>query len=156
MKSSTAATGIINPGQTVTSRLRRSAAANPTGRAAASLRSDFARLALQNARTGDYYCSTRKFGPFCRMVRGLHHSRVSLPRCRSDASGDASRVLSSHREGLTMLQWALMFLVVAIIAGVLGVGVVSGTAAYIAKALFVIFIVLFLISLVMGRRPPVV
>ena len=39
-----------------------------------------------------------------------------------------------------MLQWALMFLVVAIIAGVLGIGVVSGTAAWIAQALFVIFI----------------
>jgi uncharacterized membrane protein YtjA (UPF0391 family) len=48
-----------------------------------------------------------------------------------------------------------MFLVVAIVAGVLGLGVVQGTAAWIAQALFVIFIVLFLISLVVGRRPPV-
>ena len=54
-----------------------------------------------------------------------------------------------------MLQWALTFLVVAIIAAVLGFGVVEGTAAWIAKVLFVVFIVLFLIGMLTGRRPPV-
>jgi uncharacterized membrane protein YtjA (UPF0391 family) len=54
-----------------------------------------------------------------------------------------------------MLGWALTFLIVALIAGALGFGVVAGTAAYIAKVLFVVFIVLFLISLVVPRlRPP--
>jgi len=51
-----------------------------------------------------------------------------------------------------MLQWALTFLVIALIAGVLGIGVVAGPAAYIARVLFVIFLVMFVISLVMGRR----
>ena len=55
-----------------------------------------------------------------------------------------------------MLSWALTFLVVALIAGVLGFGVVAGTAASIAKICFVIFLVLFVIGLVMGRRGPVV
>lgn len=50
-----------------------------------------------------------------------------------------------------MLSWAIMFLVIALIAGVLGFGVVAGTAAWIAKALFVVFIVLFLVSLIGGR-----
>ena len=54
-----------------------------------------------------------------------------------------------------MLQWALMFLIVALVAGALGFFAVEGTAAWIAKVLFVLFIVLFLVSLVTGRRPPI-
>jgi uncharacterized membrane protein YtjA (UPF0391 family) len=54
-----------------------------------------------------------------------------------------------------MLSWAITFLVLAIIAGVLGMGVVEGMAANIAWVLFVVFIVLFLVGLVTGRRPPV-
>ena len=52
-----------------------------------------------------------------------------------------------------MLSYALIFLVVALVAGVLGFGVISGTAASIAKVLFVIFLVLFLVSLFRGRTP---
>ncbi len=55
-----------------------------------------------------------------------------------------------------MLSWALTFLVIALIAGVLGFGVVAGTAASIAKILFFVFLVLFVIGLIMGRRGPVV
>jgi len=51
-----------------------------------------------------------------------------------------------------MLSWALTFLVIALIAGVLGFGVVAGTAATIAKVLFFVFLVLFVIGLFMGRR----
>jgi len=51
-----------------------------------------------------------------------------------------------------MLSWAVTFLIVAIIAAVLGFGVIAGTAAYIAKVLFFIFLVLFLVSLLSGRR----
>lgn len=50
-----------------------------------------------------------------------------------------------------MLSWALTFLIVALIAGVLGFAVVAGTAAWIAKVLFVAFSVLFIISLFSGR-----
>jgi len=51
-----------------------------------------------------------------------------------------------------MLSWALAFLVIALIAGVLGFGVIAGTAASIAKVLFFVFLVLFVIGLFMGRR----
>jgi len=44
-----------------------------------------------------------------------------------------------------------MFLIVAIVAAVLGWGVIAGTAAWIAKVLFVVFLILFLISLFTGR-----
>jgi uncharacterized membrane protein YtjA (UPF0391 family) len=49
-----------------------------------------------------------------------------------------------------MLSWALTFLIIALIAGVLGFGFIAGTAAGIAKVLFVVFLVLFLMSLVSG------
>ncbi len=55
-----------------------------------------------------------------------------------------------------MLGWALTFLIIALIAGVLGFGVVAGTAATIAKVLFFVFLVLFIIGLVMGRRGPAI
>jgi len=54
-----------------------------------------------------------------------------------------------------MLGWALTFLVIALIAAVLLFGGVAGTAVGIAKILFFVFIVLFLISLVFGMRRPV-
>lgn len=50
-----------------------------------------------------------------------------------------------------MLGYAITFLLVALLAGVLGFGVIAGTAATIAKVLFVIFLVLFIISLLRGR-----
>ncbi len=54
-----------------------------------------------------------------------------------------------------MLSWAITFLVIALIAAVLGFGVVAGTAASIAKVLFLVFLVFFVISLIAGRRPVV-
>lgn len=52
-----------------------------------------------------------------------------------------------------MLSWSVMFLIIALIAAVLGFGGIAGTAVGIAKVLFFIFIVLFLVSLIFGRRP---
>lgn len=52
-----------------------------------------------------------------------------------------------------MLSWAITFLVVALIAGILGFGVIAGTAATIAKVCFFIFLILFLVSFIQGRRP---
>lgn len=56
-----------------------------------------------------------------------------------------------------MLNWALTFLIVALIAAVFGFGGIAVQAAGIAKILFVVFLVLFLVSLLTGavRRPPV-
>ncbi len=52
-----------------------------------------------------------------------------------------------------MLYWALVFLVVSIIAAVLGFGGIAVASAGIAKILFFIFLVLFVITLVahLGR-----
>lgn len=51
-----------------------------------------------------------------------------------------------------MLGYSLMFFVIAVAAGVLGFGVIAGTAAWIAKVLFFIFLIVFVISLIRGRR----
>lgn len=48
-----------------------------------------------------------------------------------------------------MLGWALTFLVVALIAAVLGFTSIAGTAMGVAKILFFVFLVLFAVSLVM-------
>ena len=53
-----------------------------------------------------------------------------------------------------MISWAITFLIIAIIAALLGFTTIMGTSLYIAKILFFVFIVLFVISLVMGRRVP--
>jgi uncharacterized membrane protein YtjA (UPF0391 family) len=49
-----------------------------------------------------------------------------------------------------MLGWALAFLVVALIAGALGFGGIAGTATGIAKVLFFIFLVAFVVSFLAG------
>lgn len=49
-----------------------------------------------------------------------------------------------------MIGWALTFLVVALIAAVLGFGGIAGTAVEIAKLIFFVAIVLFAISAVIG------
>ncbi|MDX5359612.1 MAG: DUF1328 domain-containing protein [Rhodobacterales bacterium] len=57
-----------------------------------------------------------------------------------------------------MLGWAITFLIVALIAGVLGFGGIAGTSVGIAKVLFFIFIILFVVSLIaraIRGRPPV-
>jgi uncharacterized membrane protein YtjA (UPF0391 family) len=49
-----------------------------------------------------------------------------------------------------MLRWTLLFLVVAIIAGIFGFAGVMVAAAGIAKLLFYVFLVLFVVSLAMS------
>jgi uncharacterized membrane protein YtjA (UPF0391 family) len=49
-----------------------------------------------------------------------------------------------------MLKWALIFAVVALIAGALGFGGVAGASAGIAKILFGLFVIGFLIFLALG------
>lgn len=49
-----------------------------------------------------------------------------------------------------MISWALTFLIIAIISGVLGFSMVAGVAATIAKVLFAISLLLFITFLVLG------
>ena len=54
------------------------------------------------------------------------------------------------RRGI-MLHYAVVFLVIAIIAGVLGFGGIAGSAVGIAKILFFVFIVIAVLSFILGR-----
>lgn len=49
-----------------------------------------------------------------------------------------------------MLRWALIFLVIGLVAAVLGFTNLAGASIEIAKVLFYIFIVIFLVLLVLG------
>lgn len=51
-----------------------------------------------------------------------------------------------------MLRWALTFAILALIAGVLGFGRLAGDFSYIAQVLLVVFLVLFVVALIAGRR----
>jgi uncharacterized membrane protein YtjA (UPF0391 family) len=68
----------------------------------------------------------------------------------------AVRPPEPHLEIATMLSWVVTFLVIALIAGVLGFGGIAGASIEIAKIIFVIALVLFLVSAVVhvsrGRR----
>jgi uncharacterized membrane protein YtjA (UPF0391 family) len=52
--------------------------------------------------------------------------------------------------GTTMLRWAIIFFIVAIIAALFGFTGIAGAAAWIAQVLFFLFLVFFVIALVMG------
>ena len=51
-----------------------------------------------------------------------------------------------------MLYYAIVFAVLALVAGLLGFVALEGTLAWIAKALVLVFVVLFVLSMVFGRR----
>ena len=57
-----------------------------------------------------------------------------------------------------MLNWALTFLVLALIAGVFGFGGVAAASIDIAKILFVVFLILFVVAAAVhalrGKSPP--
>jgi uncharacterized membrane protein YtjA (UPF0391 family) len=51
-----------------------------------------------------------------------------------------------------MLYYALVFLVLSIVAGMLGFGIVAFAAVEIAKILFYLFLAIFLATLILGLR----
>jgi uncharacterized membrane protein YtjA (UPF0391 family) len=58
---------------------------------------------------------------------------------------------------MDMLRLAIVFLIVALIAGALGLFRVEAVSSQVAWILFVVFIILFLVSLIFGgvrRTPP--
>ena len=49
-----------------------------------------------------------------------------------------------------MLSWVVTFLIIALIAGILGFGGIAGASVEIAKIIFFIAVVLFVVSAVVG------
>lgn len=53
-----------------------------------------------------------------------------------------------------MFSWAITFFIIAIIAAIFGFTGIAGTAAWAAKLLFVGGLILAIVFLLVGRRPP--
>ncbi len=56
-----------------------------------------------------------------------------------------------------MLSWVVTFLIIGLIAAILGFGGIAGASFEIAQVLFFIFLILFLVAVIfgaMGRRRP--
>ncbi len=53
---------------------------------------------------------------------------------------------------LAMLSWALAFLIVALLAALLGFTGIVGPASWIAKLVFGVFLALFLVAVISNRR----
>ena len=70
----------------------------------------------------------------------------------SGRGGLANGLLLPIAGGQNMLLYAWVFLIVAIIAAIFGFGGIAAAAVGIAKILFFVFIVLFIVSLLFGRR----
>jgi uncharacterized membrane protein YtjA (UPF0391 family) len=51
---------------------------------------------------------------------------------------------------VTLLKWALIFLVISIIAGIFGFTGISAASADVARFLFYVFVVIFLVLLILG------
>jgi uncharacterized membrane protein YtjA (UPF0391 family) len=84
-------------------------------------------------------------------------SAVATEKSRWNHGGCPAFLCQSRQpRTFAMLNWAVTFLVIALIAAVFGFGGIVSAAVGIAKLLFFIFIVLFAISLIMslvsGRR----
>ena len=80
------------------------------------------------------------------------HTFIRVARSLRALAGDACIDSAPPEKGNRMLHYALVFLVIALIAGVLGFGGLAGASIGIAKVLFLVFIVLFVVSLLLGRR----
>jgi uncharacterized membrane protein YtjA (UPF0391 family) len=97
-------------------------------------------------------------------ARSLDSSCAKGPGCTGDAprrahgtippSGGYSRVRRQKQPfdfgEFSMLHWAIVFLIIALAAGVLGFGGIASVAVGFARILFFIFLVLFLLSLLQG------
>jgi uncharacterized membrane protein YtjA (UPF0391 family) len=78
---------------------------------------------------------------------------VGVPCCAGLVRKLSWTAFSLTPRGVAMLYYALIFLVVALIAGILGFTGIAGASVGIAKILFFVFVVLFVVSLIFnGRR----
>jgi uncharacterized membrane protein YtjA (UPF0391 family) len=67
-------------------------------------------------------------------------------RCFSNRAGSHA---GPHQE-IAMLHYAVVFLVIALIAAVLGFGGIAGSAIGIAKVLFIVFLIMAVVSFLFG------
>ena len=66
-------------------------------------------------------------------------------------SGNTRSARCCPQGGIIMLQWAVIFFIIAIIAAVLGFSGIAASAAGIAKILFIVFLVIAIVTFFVGR-----
>lgn len=85
----------------------------------------------------------------------MHHQKKKLTgNLDEPEKGTGCDVFFHYGKERLMFRWGIIFLVIALIAAALGFGSLAGTAAWAAKIVFVVGIILFLVSLFTGRRRP--
>jgi uncharacterized membrane protein YtjA (UPF0391 family) len=82
------------------------------------------------------------------MARALHR------QSKADDSCEGLERPKSRNLEAQMFSWAVIFFIIAIVAGLFGFVGVAGTATNIAWILFVVGLILAIVFMVMGRRPP--
>ena len=72
--------------------------------------------------------------------------------CRIVFVTSRARLVARLEQGYIMLRYALIFLIIALLASAFGMFGLSGVAMQGARILFFVFLVLLVISLISGRR----
>jgi uncharacterized membrane protein YtjA (UPF0391 family) len=67
----------------------------------------------------------------------------------------ALRLSPQRQKEIAMFYWAAVFLVIGIVALVLGLGGLAGVSMQIAWILFIVGLIVAVVFFVVGRRPPV-
>lgn len=102
------------------------------------------------------WCQKRGDGAQARRRYAQNPGAQALDRTWHDPCVEQPRCICQFRKGHDfMIRYAVVFLVIALVAALLGFGGLAGLAASIAKILFFVFLVLAAISLVvnlMGGR----
>jgi uncharacterized membrane protein YtjA (UPF0391 family) len=93
----------------------------------------------------------REGAPFAFVASVLARSPLTFPMGPSRSRGTETAA-SRSKEVKTMLYYAAVFFVIALIAALFGFGGIAVGAAGIAKVLFVVFLVVAVLSLLLGRR----
>jgi uncharacterized membrane protein YtjA (UPF0391 family) len=75
---------------------------------------------------------------------------VAVNPCKAPCRARYVAKTQRQTEEATMLQAAAVFFIIAIIAAIFGFGGIAAGATEIAKILFFIFLIVFIVSLIMG------
>lgn len=92
--------------------------------------------------------------PWGAVVRELRRPLFAFWGSTRCATGRCRQVTLENSR-CPMLSYALLFLIIALVAGLFGFGLIGGMSYMAAKICFFVFLVLFVISLFTGRRTPV-
>jgi len=86
---------------------------------------------------------------YFRNFRRLDGMELSVWR-RIDPASGAQGAPRNETQERVMMSWVVTFLIIALVAGLLGFGGIAGASIEIAKIVFFVALILFLVSAVVG------